>query len=489
MSAISGRFRLSWPLLVGAIAFIPALRAPKGVLGDPDTYFHVVVGRWIMDHGALPTADPFSHSMAGIAWRTHEWLGEVLLAILYGLGGWRALVLLTATCFAISAALLTRRLLRQSEPLLAVTLSLIAINLFLPHLLVRPHVLVLPILIGFCGALFAARDERCGPPWPALPLMLLWANIHGSFAFGLALAVYLGLEAIAKPSPGSRRIDEARRWALFVLAAAGLTLVTPNGIGGYVPVIHMMEVPIAQTYIAEWQSTNFSHFDPLELWLLGPIWLGFSSGIRLPVLRLMLVLALIHLALVHTRHADLVAFVAPLAVVGALGPQLAELMHGGGLSRFASGMARLTPPAPWPTVVAASLVSLLFAYAEMPRPIERANDVITPTAALDTAQRLGLKGPVFNSQAFGGYLIFRGVPVFGDGRLEMYGNEFLTEYFAASSGAEPALSNLLERYHVTWALLLPGEGAVAALDHRAGWHRIYADKWAVVLARSDANGS
>ena len=120
---MSRQFRLSWPLLVGAFAFIPALRAPKGVLGDPDTYFHIVVGRWIMAHGALPTVDPFSHSLAGAAWRTHEWLGEVVLALAYQLSGWRAVVLLTASCFAFSAALLTRRLLRQSEPLLAVTLS------------------------------------------------------------------------------------------------------------------------------------------------------------------------------------------------------------------------------------------------------------------------------------------------------------------------------------------------------------------------------
>ncbi len=483
---MSRQFRLSWPLLVGAFAFIPALRAPKGVLGDPDTYFHIVVGRWIMAHGALPTVDPFSHSLAGAAWRTHEWLGEVVLALAYQLSGWRVVVLLTASCFAFSAALLTRRLLRQSEPLLAVTLSLVAVDLFLPHLLARPHLLVLPILIAFCGALFTARDRMLGPPYPALFLMLLWANIHGSFAFGLALAGYLGLEAIAQPAPGHRRMDEARRWAVFVLAAAGLTLATPNGIAGYAPVIHMMEVPIAQTYIAEWQSTNFGHFDILELWLLGPILLGFSTGIRLPVSRILLVLALIHLALSHTRHADLVAFVAPLAVVGALGPQLAERMHPGGLSRVAGAMARLSPPVPWPTMPVAALAGLLFAFWEMPRPIERANDVVTPTAAIDAAQRLGLKGPVFNSQAFGGYLIFRGVPVLGDGRLKMYGNEFLTRYFAASRGKEPALSDLLDRYHITWALLMPVEGAVAALDRRPGWHRVYADKWAVVLARTDA---
>jgi hypothetical protein len=479
-----GGLRPSWPVLVGLLGLLPALRAPTGVLSDPDTYFHIAVGRWIIAHGALPTSDPFSHTIAGAPWLTHEWLGEVALALVYAAGGWRAVVLLTAACFAISLALFTRLLLRRAEPVLALTLALVAFNLVLPHCLARPHLLVLPLLIAFCAALFRARDDGERPPYRYLPLLLLWANIHGSFVFALGLIVLLGFDATTFPAPGRRRVEEARRWAVFALIAAGVTLVTPNGLESFLPSIRMMQVPVAQTYIAEWRSTDFGHFDYLELWILGPIALGFTSGIRLPIFRLLLVLGLIHLALVHTRHSDLLAFIGPLAVVGYLGPQLAERFFRAGMSRVADAMAKFAAPAPWPMLGAAILGGLLLAAAAMPRPIDRANGVITPTAALAAAGRLGLTGPLFNSQAFGGYLIFAGIPVFGDGRLEMYGNDFLTRYFAALGGEEPALTQELDRYRIAWTLLLPSEGAVAALDRRPGWHRVYGDRWAVIFARS-----
>jgi hypothetical protein len=207
--------------------------------------------------------------------------------------------------------------------------------------------------------------------------------------------------------------------------------------------------------------------------------------VRLPISRLALVLILIHLALVHARHADLLGFVGPLAVAGSLGPQIVERMGGKTRSGLAELLARLTPPAPWPALGAVVLACLLIAIAAMPRPILRGDDDVTPLSALDAAQTLGLKGPVFNSEAFGGYLLFRGVPSFIDGRIEMYGDNFLKSYMAESSGSEPALTDMLERYHIAWTLLLPGDGAVGALDQLPGWKRVYADKWAVVHARTD----
>jgi hypothetical protein len=54
------------------------------------------------------------------------------------------------------------------------------------------------------------------------------------------------------------------------------------------------------------------------------------------------------------------------------------------------------------------------------RPLERADDHVTPSSALAAATRLGLEGPVFNSEVFGGYLTFRGIPTFIDGRAELY---------------------------------------------------------------------
>ena len=88
--------------------------------------------------------------------------------------------------------------------------------------------------------------------------------------------------------------------------------------------------------------------------------------------------------------------------------------------------------------------------------------------------------PVFNSEAFGGYLVFRGVPVFIDGRVEMYGNDFLAAYLAAERGDAAALAALLIRYHIGWTLLQAQSPAVAALDRLPGWRRAYADDQAVI---------
>jgi hypothetical protein len=117
------------------------------------------------------------------------------------------------------------------------------------------------------------------------------------------------------------------------------------------------------------------------------------------------------------------------------------------------------------------------------RPIVRTDDPITPTAALAAAARLGLNGPVFNSEGFGGYLIFSGIPTFIDGRVELYGNAFLARYLEAENGNDSALAPLLERYGITWTLLSPHQGAVHRLDGLPGWHRVYADAHAVVHAR------
>ena len=482
------RFRPSWPLIVGFAAFARAILTAKKLLGDPDSYLHVASGRWMLAHGHLPSADPFSHSLAGAHWIVHEWLSEVVLALAFGAGGWRFVALLTAACFGIGAALLTRALLRRADPLTALILVFAGIAVYLPHLLARAHILALPFAVVWCAALFASRDEERGPPFAVLPLMLIWANLFGGFMFGLALAGYLGVEAVIWPAHGRARIEEAMRWGFFLAAAAALSLLTPNGFEGFLQPFRMASMPALQANFSEWQSTDFSGFQPLELWILGPILLGYGLGLRLPPWRLLLLLILIHLALVHTRHADLLGLVGPLAVVSSLGRQIAAQVHAGQTPSLAAFMARLAPSAPCPALAATILLAVLLGFAAVPRPIERVDDVITPRSALEAAERLGLKGPVFNSEGFGGYLIFRGVPTFIDGRIEMYGNAFLDSYMAEAAGSQPQFTDMLARNKITWTLLLPSEGAIGVLDHLPGWKRVYADKWAVVHARVDQLG-
>jgi hypothetical protein len=176
--------------------------------------------------------------------------------------------------------------------------------------------------------------------------------------------------------------------------------------------------------------------------------------------------------------------VGPLAIAAGLGPRLADLAQPAAASPLLRAAARLARPAPLPGRIAALAFGLAVSLPMLLRPVDRAGDAVTPEAALAVAKRLDLTGPIFNSEAFGGYLIFTGVPTFIDGRIELYGNDFLAAYLAGERGDPKALAGLLDRYHAAWALLQAQSPAVAALDHVPGWHRVYADGQAVIDARN-----
>jgi hypothetical protein len=357
--------------------------------------------------------------------------------------------------------------------------------LVLPHLLARPHVLALPLMVLWCGALFRVRDNDRAPPWAMLPVMMLWANVHGSFLFGIALAGFLSGEALLQPASGARRFVEARRWGVFVLASIIVSLINPNSIAAILQPFRLMAMPALQSSFGEWQPANLANFPALEAWLLGLVALGFFTAVRLPWTRLVLLLGLVHMALAHVRHADLLGLVGPLAIAAALGPKLAELTRPAAASPLLRGAATLARPSQLPGRLAMLALAAALSLPVLLRPIDRSSDAVTPQAALAAASRLALAGPIFNSEALGGYLIFSGVPTFIDGRIELYGNDLLAAYLAAERGDAAVLTSLLDRYQVAWTLLQSQAPATAALDHLPGWRRAYADDQAVVHVRVD----
>jgi hypothetical protein len=119
----------------------------------------------------------------------------------------------------------------------------------------------------------------------------------------------------------------------------------------------------------------------------------------------------------------------------------------------------------------------------------RRNDIvppgtIAPTAAIDFVKRNNIAGNVFNNQQFGGYLIWSGIPVFIDGRLEVYGDAFVHKYaqtIGLTDGAKAFA--VLDEYDVKWTLLNPSEPLVGALAQSAAWEKVYGDADAVVFVR------
>ena len=473
---------LSWPLIIGSLTYLGFLAYGNLLLGDGDTYWHIAAGRWIIEHATVPTHDPFSHTMRGAPWTAHEWLSEVIMALTYQAFGWAGVIMLTAAAFAGAIAILTRFLLKNFEPVHALIFAALAVMMTAPHLLARPHALAMPLLVIWTAYLVRASEQGRAPSFWLLPIMTLWANLHGGFTLGLALTLFFAVEGVLHARQKNETLVAVKSWALFVGLSLISALLTPHGIKGILFTVQILSGSYALDHILEWQSPSFHSIQPLEIWLLTGLAVALHQGLRFPIMRLILLLGLLHLALKHIRNVELIGLLAPLFLAAPLAKQWQERAVAGrqlaSVDRIFQELARgANRRAVALTMAGLVLITLL--SAQLSDPLLKKE--ISPVDALQAAQKAHLTGPVLNEYRFGGYLIYAGIPPFIDGRADMYGDDFMKEYFESLNlTTSDGLQKLLQKYRIEWTLLPPEIAAVALLDHLPEWHRLYADKIAVV---------
>ncbi len=477
------RTGLSWPLLIGAAAFLAFYTRPA-LLNDGDTYWHIATGRWILEHGAIPAADVFSHTLQGSPWTAHEWLSEVLLTSSFMIGGWVGVVSLAAAAIALALAMLSRFLLRHLEPIYMLVVVALCLGLFMQHLLARPHTLVAPVMVAWSIGLAQAREGGRTPRWCFALLMALWANMHASFLVGLALTGAFAIEAVLAASSSALKKQAASDWGIFLGISLLAALCTPFGVQGLLFSIEVSHMRYALSALNEWRSPDFQRFQSLELWLLIGGGAVLLRGIRLPPVRIAALLFLLHLALKHARHADLLALIAPVLVAAPFGAQWSACAKSAG--SFLDRVFNVLIPRARPAAVIVVL-ALLAAFVMRAMNLDAVRPAASPTpeAALRAVQENHVEGAVLNAYEFGGYLIFSGVRPFIDGRADLYGDEFLRRFVdTVRSTDRDFLEKVLDSHAIQWTLLSPNLAAVAVLDRMPGWRRLYADGTAVVHVRN-----
>jgi len=479
---------ISWPLLIWVAAVVGAIacKPPDDLLQDPDTYWHIAAGRWIMEHGSVPTADPFSHSMSGAPWIAFEWLSELVIFGAYHFGGWAGLVVLAASAYALVLAVMARFLITRMEPVHALLFIGLAAGMMMTHALARPHLLAWVLLAFWVSTLIEVAEAHRGPPWWLLGLMVLWANIHGSFLLGLALGAGIAVEAVLA-HPRATRMTAARPWMLFVALSLIATLLTPSGWQPLAHSIYILQMK-ALASIPEWWSPNFQQPHPLEVWLLLILALALGGRVRLPWVRMVLVLGLVHLALKHQRNVSILGLVSPFLIATPFARQwYATSVPGRDAKWLDRCFLALSAPARPVTLALGVAGTLLFAAATTHLRPPAPAVAITPKAAIEAAMAAGAKGPVLNDYTFGGFLIYKGIPVLVDGRADLYGDPFLQRMVNATDlSPRESLLEFLNEYKIGWSLLVPGKPAIAVLDKLPGWRRIHADNTAVVHVRVDS---
>ena len=395
MTAVARAAPALVPLAVGGVLYLVLMIAGDSLLNDADSYWHVVVGRWMVAHRAFPTADPFSFTFAGAPWIAKEWLSQVLYAGADAVAGWAGMVALAAASVALAFALLTRFLAGRLRPPYAFLFAVAAFLLAAPHVTARPHALAFPVMVAWVAGLVRAADEKRAPSLWLLPLMVLWANLHGGFTFGIMMVGALGLDAVVS-APSDARLRTALQWTGFGLLALAAGCLTPYGWQPMLMTVRILGLGPALSIIGEWRPADFSHLGGLEIVLLAGLGAALWRGVTLPPVRIVILLGLVHMALSAERNGEIFGLVAPLVVAGPLAAQFAYLR--------AAPETRATT-ATIATAVAALLVVLVPATFALSAALHYApNPKMTPAAAVAALKKAD-PGHVLNQYDFGGYLV------------------------------------------------------------------------------------
>ena len=181
------------PFYVAAAAFAIAVSLPSG---DPDTYWHLASGKWMVDHGQLLRSDVFSNTVNGAPYSVGEWLGELAIYGTYVLGGWAGIALLRAALVAVGAFFITRVALRAAPAPFALAVTALALALSEITWTDRPQLFTFALFPLLLELLVVARAGRTRLLFATPPLILLWTNLHGGYALGLALVAIFAAEAV-----------------------------------------------------------------------------------------------------------------------------------------------------------------------------------------------------------------------------------------------------------------------------------------------------
>jgi len=452
---------------------------------DPDIFWHLKVGDWIVEHLGVPHTGILSRTAAVRPWVAYSWGYEVLLSRFYawfGLLGMGVFGTLLTIGVAYAAYWMGRRI--SGRFWTSVVLAALACTGFLFTGMPRPVFFSMMLYCATLGLLLEAqRREEIKLLYWLPPLLLVWANLHIQFIYGLfAIGLFVGASVAQQLLRTLGWAPDFLRPAAFpakpLLLIFGLcvlaTLIGPNSYHPYLAVLVYTKEKIPYSIIIELQPLSFRSFGNfVELFLGAAGFYAIGWQRKIDPFKLLLLVAASVLAYRTMRDAWFICLSAAacIADVPAVEEKRECANTWGELALAAGALALIL-------LIAAP------AFDFNARGLDRAISAGFPVNAVNYLRRTPFNGPLYNNLNWGGFLMWYlpELPVAIDGRNDLYGDE-LDKLFFGSQSAYPSYQTdpyLNESSVVILDTSLP-LAKILTIDPR--FKLVYRDSVATVYAR------
>jgi len=465
---------------------------------DPDLWWHLRTGQWIVETGHVPHSDPFSFTRAGLAWVSHEWLSEVAFYELWKHGGAALLIVFSAIVTTAGFMLLYLRcLLYGGKKHWAAAATVLGALASAPSWGVRPQMFTFT-LASLLLFLLESGNKKDRPRlllWIP-PLFLLWLNLHAGFALALALLFAYGVGLIVETAVGSTPWTNTRpiilRVLLLLLACLALVPLSPAGAQLYRYPFDTLRSSGMRSFIVEWFSPDFHDwlYRPfLLVWLL--LLIALASSRSRPKGRVIVPLLLTSLAALDAvRHIPIFILVAIPVIAAALpvatGSRAASPHVTKNARRGAPIFSWFQPSFNLAVVILIAVFALV-KWVSLARNQDAREAELFPQKAVAFLRASDQPRRIFVYYDWGGYAIWKLYPeyrVFVDGRADLYGDDLLHQFKTALQ-LRSGWRDVLDGWKVEAVLMPPSCALSQALILDPKWHVAFIDSKAIILVRTN----
>ena len=469
-----------------------AFSSGNNLLNDADTGYHIRAGEYMINNLVVLRYDIFSYISPPLPWFAHEWLSEVIMALVYRLSGLTGVVIFFSILLALVPSLLFNSCRSLDRDIfLAVLFVLLATVSSTLHWLARPHIFSLVLTLIWYAILDQYQYKGQNRLYLLPPLMLLWANIHGGFVVGfLLIGIYLcGNTAVflfGKEANRSAAKDKCNKLAAFTAICLIFSLFNPRGYSLLLFPFRMLSNQWLLDHVSEFLSPNFHESLPYKYLLLLMVGILALSRRAVNAIEVMLVVVFTYMSLYSARYIPFFAVI--------ITPILLRQAESG-LRSFDNRLVNFfwersknlelidasTKGLVWPVL---SVIGV-WALALNGKIEFKFDGNKKPVAAVEFLKKEKIPGKMFNDDEFGDYLIYAAWPgykVFLDGRLDMYGEAWGSQYLNIVT-MRPGWEEVVEKNNFSWVFIGAEVPLSSVLLEKKNWRLIYADTVAYIFVK------